>query len=83
VCEAASELKNSHVTPFRRPVDFARVLLYPIEVTLRISMQIPIRRIERNLHAREHARRRVNFGEQHQAVGTASFDSAHMMIRCP
>jgi hypothetical protein len=54
----------------------------PIEVSLGVAMQMPIRRIERDVNVRDHPRISVDFGKQHQAIGAAALDPAHMMIGC-
>ena len=83
VSETAAELENCHVTPARRPVNLSRVGHKALEISLGVAVQVPIGRIERHIDMRDHARCLIHLGEQHQAIGTPSFDPTHMVIRCP
>ena len=80
--EATAEFKESDVTRLRRPRDLARVARHSFEIVLVIAMEMPVGRVERDFEVRDDASHLVNLGEHHQAVGTGTFDAAHMMIGC-
>jgi hypothetical protein len=76
---AAAEAKNHDIAWLWRTRDFDRVPHVAVEVPFRAAVKVPIRWIEGDLDVRNDARRFVDLGEHHQAIGAGTLP-ANVMI---